>query len=91
MENRLSNPSFINVWDYIMQAFDDSISSHQKRLSLVLALLRKLEETGVSSAHHSSLITRLCMTFPKFKPQHLIVLCEFCLGCIQKGRITGMW
>lgn len=88
---RINNPNFVHTWNYIMQAFTDSPDSHRKRFKVVFALLQELENGLLRSSQSSRLITRTCVELPKFKPSHLISLCNFCIECIQKGKVTEMW
>ncbi|KAF2901837.1 hypothetical protein ILUMI_04348 [Ignelater luminosus] len=88
--DRINNPNFVHTWNYIMQAFTDSSESHRKRFKLVSALLQELEKGLLPSSQSSRLITRTCVELPKFKSQHLISLCNYCIECIQKGKVTEM-
>uniref|UniRef100_A0A1Y1K0T8 Fanconi anemia group I protein n=1 Tax=Photinus pyralis TaxID=7054 RepID=A0A1Y1K0T8_PHOPY len=87
---KYNSPNFNYIWDYLMQSFTSSPECHRKRFEIVSTLLHELEKGLITSSQCNSIITRLCVEFPKFKPLHLIRLCSFCLECIQKGTVSEM-
>ncbi|KAF5299517.1 hypothetical protein FQR65_LT01100 [Abscondita terminalis] len=87
---KYSSSNFVYVWDYLMQSFTDSNESHKKRFQVVSNLLHELEKGLISTSLSNSILTRLCVELPKFKPEHLIQICNFCIECIQKGTISEM-
>ncbi|KAK5650021.1 hypothetical protein RI129_001050 [Pyrocoelia pectoralis] len=90
VKQEYSSPNFIHVWGYIIQSFSDTSECHRKRYEVVSTLLHELEKGVLTSSQCNSIITPLCIEFPKFKPSHLIRICSFCMECIQKGTVSEM-
>ncbi|KAF5276046.1 hypothetical protein FQA39_LY00842 [Lamprigera yunnana] len=90
VQSNYNTPNFKNVWDYLMQSFTDSRECHNKRFEIVTNLLHELEKGLCTSSNCNNLLTRLCIEFPKFKSEHLIEICSFCIECIQKGNVSEM-
>ncbi|KAK4882809.1 hypothetical protein RN001_006128 [Aquatica leii] len=88
--SKYKSSNFSYVWYYLMQAFTDSSDSHKKRFQVVSTLLHELEKGLLSTSQCNEILTRLCPELPKFKPEHVIQICNFCIECIQKGTVSEM-
>lgn len=90
VKTSISSSVFSRIWDYLLKAFQDSSKCHQKRIKIILTVLNELEEREYFSSQLSSiLVQRLCMDLIKFKTDHLVELCNFCLSSIQSKKASS--
>ncbi|KAH1013955.1 hypothetical protein HUJ04_002869 [Dendroctonus ponderosae] len=90
IKSTLSSSTFLQIWDYLLKAFQTGSVNQEKQIKVVLTALRELEYKECFSSHLSSnLVQRLCMDLTKFKTEHLAEICMFCLESIQSKKISS--
>lgn len=87
LEENICQRKGLILWNYVLQSFDDSSDSHEKRFDISVAILEKINQNVVAQAHSNEIVTRLRLELSKFKPNHLIRLCDFCVEKIQIGNV----
>lgn len=90
VQTRITNSNFTYTWNYVLQGFTETSLCHEKRFEVVMKVLKELEKNEFSSAHSNTIIRRICMDLVKFKSEHLLKLCDFCLECLQSQRASQM-
>nr|XP_023013240.1 Fanconi anemia group I protein homolog [Leptinotarsa decemlineata] len=90
IKQRINTANFIEIWDYILKSFKDTSRCHEKRLCLVLYVLKEIEDKDLPPSRINTVVNRLNLELTKFKSEHLAKLCSFCLECIQSKKSTKM-
>lgn len=91
VKSKLYHSTFAHTFNYLMQAFQDSDESQEKRYKIVVAVLKELESGDMQCSQSSVLLSRICMELMKFKTEHLVHICSLCIESIQKGNTANMW
>ncbi|CAG9823300.1 unnamed protein product [Phaedon cochleariae] len=90
VKDKINTANFTETWIYILGSFKDDAESHEKRLKLILNVLKEIEENDIPASRINTVVNRLNLELIKFKSQHLAKLCNFCLECIQSKRRCKM-
>ncbi|XP_074025799.1 LOW QUALITY PROTEIN: Fanconi anemia complementation group I [Leptinotarsa decemlineata] len=90
IKQRINTANFTEIWDYILKSFKDTSRCHEKRLCLVLYVLKEIEDKDLPPSRINTVVNRLNLELTKFKSEHLAKLCSFCLECIQSKKSTKM-
>lgn len=80
----------MSIWDYLLEAFTDSPQSHDKRFKVVMSVLKALETSDISTTNCQRIVQKLGVKLSKFKVEHLVEMCDFCLESIQKPGVSQM-
>ncbi|XP_060518299.1 Fanconi anemia group I protein isoform X2 [Cylas formicarius] len=83
IQNRVISSNFPKIWKYLLQSISDSIECHEKRIGIVLTLIKELQEREISSSNSLCVVQDICVELPKFKSVHLVEICNICMSSIQ--------